>query len=1310
MFAGAAFTDAADISDVNADAVELLSALNIIQGDPDGSFAPEREVTRAEMAKMIYTIRNGGNDDASAYETVTTSFTDISGHWAEGYIKYLQNTGIVAGKSAYIFDPDSTVTTGEAMKMALVLAGYDEKNAGLTGINWATNTLTYATTYGLTDNVASAMTAGCARQDAAQILANCLGMTAVRYSSIVEDFVNDSKNGLSWGGDPISVGYKWMDLYTNVGTLIRIKGDELELLYTDADRTDSDDADIKKFINIDTDYSDLMGQKVKVLFADGKNNAVIGVYAIPDNSTVVVNQKEIGTDGDRVSFGGESYALESEGATVYIDGQKQSDTMRANYFKQPQSANVVTFIDIDDDGRFDAASIKTVNVAKVSYVSSTQIIAGNKTYRFADDNIAEDVAKDDWVMVTRNLFNDNNDIVVVEPVTGTVNAVKTGTTYYEYQIGDEWYNEGPSARSNNNIKGNVRAGVDVEAIVVNGIVFAAEKTSGEAGKLNDILFVAYIENRGLNTKTAAVMYPDGTQDTIKLDSMNTDDTGATIQAGAFYEYSKSGNVYKLSTIDPADDAYGDFTNIDTNANAVSKSSSTMMYTADTRTGSDVNDGSTYPVADSADVIVYQKVPTTGAQTGYKIKHITGKQLSANFTPAASGTATMTISDDGLGAFTSQVNGLTRTSVLAVEYLGTDFDTVMSGLSGSNYYGYITKDAYRTRVNGVDGIQFYVWNGSENVKVFADTSNDTNYVAGTLIGYDGIAADENGNNIMSGLTTLVNGTTVTAQVGSISEVGVGGDDDKIRLTNASSSIIDLGNYDTVLYINSSAKDANAENAQAGVVDGQPVVANALRGVRPTNFIATSDGAVAVIDVNAFVSGPYATVSLSRDINGDGTNDGVQWVDSRNQDNTPSMVYPGALVDLVITVPGAGKLVVNNVISNETNTSNPQYNFTADQAGDEFLIEDLIVTGTTPVSFTWNGTGAGGSDAESAKALNEAMKAAAGSTYEYTGKVPTNDIINVPSGKTLVLKNANMNGANISGNVKVEGALTVAGTNAIAGTLTLDSSAAAVTLFPNAALTANSVVDTAASTNAAKVAELLGYTDNLSVQAATVDNTVTVTGKKLTVAGKLTIGTTLPTATAAEIDAASVDASAVATPSAANIATLFGYADDVTVGTADASSAAIAVGATQILRATSVTYGSNGITVAKGGQVYVGGTELMTDIYDGDITITSATAVTLNSAATLLKSTTITGTLTLSGNQLTVPATMELTLSSITIDDVSDIVGAENAKLITLSSVTNTAAGTPMYDTSNTAAAISDNTTYVWNLAADGGSTAGWLAQP
>ena len=342
MFAGAAFTDAADINADNADAVDLLTTLNIIEGYPDGTFDPEGTVDRAEMAKMIYTIRNGGNDDASAHVDNTTSFTDINGHWAEGYIKYLQNTGIVAGKSATTFDPDSPVTTTEAMKMALALAGYDEKNAELTGPNWSKNTLTLATTIGLTDDVNSAMTAGCTRQDAAQILANVLRLPLSVTPRVVENFVNDSKDGLSFGGPAISVGNKWMDLCTNIGTLVGIDGDKLTITMTQSDEADSDDKDIKNFIDLDTDYSDLLGQKVKVLFEDGKNNAVIGVYATVDNTVYTVEANDTSKDDEKVSFGGESYRLDDEGGIrTYIDGNATAlDLARRAGSQHPEPEHV----------------------------------------------------------------------------------------------------------------------------------------------------------------------------------------------------------------------------------------------------------------------------------------------------------------------------------------------------------------------------------------------------------------------------------------------------------------------------------------------------------------------------------------------------------------------------------------------------------------------------------------------------------------------------------------------------------------------------------------------------------------------------------------------------------------------------------------------------------------------------------------------------------------------------------------------------------------------------------------------------------
>lgn len=56
----------------------------------------------------------------------------------------------------------------------------------------------------------------------------------------------------------------------------------------------TDSANIK-FTKVSKDYSELMGQKVKVIFKNGKTNDVIGVYATSDNTTYTVNQADIDT-------------------------------------------------------------------------------------------------------------------------------------------------------------------------------------------------------------------------------------------------------------------------------------------------------------------------------------------------------------------------------------------------------------------------------------------------------------------------------------------------------------------------------------------------------------------------------------------------------------------------------------------------------------------------------------------------------------------------------------------------------------------------------------------------------------------------------------------------------------------------------------------------------------------------------------------------------------------------------------------------------------------------------------------------------
>ena len=78
------FTDAEKIQHIEA--VNILVALKVINGQDDGSYNPEGDVTRAQMAKMIAVAMNGGNDTNTGVKT-TASFTDVKGHWAESYIE-----------------------------------------------------------------------------------------------------------------------------------------------------------------------------------------------------------------------------------------------------------------------------------------------------------------------------------------------------------------------------------------------------------------------------------------------------------------------------------------------------------------------------------------------------------------------------------------------------------------------------------------------------------------------------------------------------------------------------------------------------------------------------------------------------------------------------------------------------------------------------------------------------------------------------------------------------------------------------------------------------------------------------------------------------------------------------------------------------------------------------------------------------------------------------------------------------------------------------------------------------------------------
>ena len=126
LMAGAAYKDEDSIDSSLRDDITLMEALGVFQGDENGNFNPTANVTRAEAAKMIYVLKNNGVDDGAVAFQGVSKFSDVpTGHWAEGYVNYCANLGIMAGwteNGQQVFNPSGNVTGVELTKMLLCLS------------------------------------------------------------------------------------------------------------------------------------------------------------------------------------------------------------------------------------------------------------------------------------------------------------------------------------------------------------------------------------------------------------------------------------------------------------------------------------------------------------------------------------------------------------------------------------------------------------------------------------------------------------------------------------------------------------------------------------------------------------------------------------------------------------------------------------------------------------------------------------------------------------------------------------------------------------------------------------------------------------------------------------------------------------------------------------------------------------------------------------------------------------------------------------------------------------------------------------
>ncbi|WP_050354138.1 S-layer homology domain-containing protein [Gottschalkia purinilytica] len=108
------------------DHIEKMTKLGIITGYEDGTFRPDKTITRAEFAVLAVNIK--GLEEAAKLAKGKTEFSDVpDNNWASGYINIASKNGFIYGVGNGKFEPNSPIRYEQAIALVMRILGYEEK-------------------------------------------------------------------------------------------------------------------------------------------------------------------------------------------------------------------------------------------------------------------------------------------------------------------------------------------------------------------------------------------------------------------------------------------------------------------------------------------------------------------------------------------------------------------------------------------------------------------------------------------------------------------------------------------------------------------------------------------------------------------------------------------------------------------------------------------------------------------------------------------------------------------------------------------------------------------------------------------------------------------------------------------------------------------------------------------------------------------------------------------------------------------------------------------------------------------------------
>ena len=608
MVASSVAAFAVDFPDVEstasyAQAVQELSALDVISGYDDGTFGPDKLVTRAEITKMIVdALAERSSAEAS---TESTKFADVSAdHWAKGYINQGVADGFIAGMSDTEFDPDANVTYVQAQKMLVSAIGYETYAQAQGG--WPTGYKTYAASLDITKGISGITdSTELTRAQVAQMIDNAMDAPLCVIASWKTEWngsktpnleVRDGKEGRAYETlfTEKHDAYKVYGRVTETSKTGSVDTDKVTFQVEKADNFDDEEVKADSPVSEDMYIGDSKADNYLRTYSQAliqKNDddefTILSIAAAAANKSVTVASEDFdenkSTDEALYFFpagttkGSTKYQLDTtNGVKIYINGVESSKSIAElrDYLDKNETASVTLQKETEVGSTSTSAKYNTImvssyvtaivdevidktNETSVNFDTYSSGIQAKMTVNKDDDNYtysfkldgkdieAKDLQQNDVLNIsydTTGSFKDSSfyDVIVTRNVVDGVKCTSINDSKGEYTIGGTKY------------KAAEGMDIDVEtsteySLYLDHFGRIAKADENSVSKNYGVLKNIYKKAGG--DYMAQIITKKGTEEEYKVDSDKVNEYATYLKYATFYSDAKKENKIDTTTKD-----------------------------------------------------------------------------------------------------------------------------------------------------------------------------------------------------------------------------------------------------------------------------------------------------------------------------------------------------------------------------------------------------------------------------------------------------------------------------------------------------------------------------------------------------------------------------------------------------------------------------------------------------------------------------------------------------------------------------------------------------------------------------------------